>query len=375
MRLIFLLLIAFLLSSCVPNFYGGYYKPSYADKTAKDVLAYCGGQAGPPSGVTFELPSNVTVNVKTSKTYKSAEDDYRYEIILKAPSGVDLRFLSNTITLNYPDRQTLQENTTMRMHASGKVKIDTPLQFEQFCPVVKNSMTTLSESTFMSVEFWFKEEHNLTEKPASVEMVLPPIEYKDSVYPSSSIVMKAHSLGKNADYLTEAIESKKLHRYNECRRLTPHLSCKNILETMENKGFEKQVGDFDIFGRVNWRQWSTNNELNILLKIKTNVTEPWRVGAKNIRLKNLSDNSTITTDFIFGNVYCQNNSLPLSTPINNKETNSTVTLVIEGGIGSTPNKEVEILLPELFINKKVYKFKPIRLELRIFDVGIDPFNC
>lgn len=364
MKFVYFILMVVFFSGCVPNFYNQFYKPTYDDNSTKSRRAYCGGQAGPPTGIIFDLPENIKATVKT---WKNSNGENTYNISFNIPDNVTTEFLTDKIIVKQTEGVKLKAPTTMRLFAHKNIKANTAYKFESLCPISKETVDKLDKPMPINIELSVVTFYQTP--PKNLTIHLPEILVNSKTeYAIPPIVLKMYS---DKYYLTDELQEIRLKEYSNCKQQTPELTCDNILVNY-NKSFIETGDTYTLSGRLFWRSW--NNQLMLLLKTQVNTYEQWKFTTKTIILEDTVNHSQILVEPKFINIFCKHDSLPLKTKIYNRA-NSSVTLDIEGALDTSLSSNIEILLPSMRIGNSIYHFKSIFLNFQFFDAGIDPFNC
>lgn len=371
MKYIVIILTTFLFSGCVPTIYNTYYKPSYDDNSTQTVAAYCHGYAGPPSGISFEIPNGIKVNVKTRKQYN--KDDYGFKIAFKIPSNTNIQFLSDELTIIFPNGSKETQQKKMGVSTLLRSQPLSAYQFGNFCPHVEAQEIDQKVLSNVNVGFSISEKKNVKEHPDVIQLQLPLITLNNRVKEIPSITMRSFSSGSFFYYLTEEFQNKRLKRYNECLKINSKKICKYGLTTANNS-FEYITNDFHLTGRVVWNKQEGVNQFYVHTNVKALTNMTWQFNTNTVQIVDINNSLKYSTEINPMTIYCTNENItPLNALIQSMK--DEVKLDVEGTIGEEKPKYIDILLPSMMINGKVFHFKPIRLELHLFDFGVDPFNC
>ncbi|HEY9203423.1 MAG TPA: hypothetical protein VIM82_03740 [Sulfurimonas sp.] len=371
MKFILYILIILFFNGCVPNFYGPYYKPSYDDNSTQPVSANCGGQAGPPSGISFNIHGGIKVDVKTRQKFK--QDDYAFSIFVKVPLNTNAKFLSNNVMFTLPNGTKIDGPKTMKLSSSLNNTPLSTLQFGAFCPNVHNLNNENKHNSYMSVSFSATADQNMTYMPTPIQIQFPSLVIDNAKMKIPVIDMQAFPQGSFAYYLTEHMQNVRNQSYKDCLTRSTDKICSFILRT-SNNSFEKVIDDFNLSGRVVWNQQVQKNQLYIHTNIKTSTNKTWKFDTDVFQITDLKTETMYSAKINTLAIYCVNDDIPITTPI--QSLYGTVELIIQGTIiGITPPSFINVQLPPMSINGKVFYYKPIRLELQMFGLGIDPFNC
>lgn len=377
MRTMFLCLAAVFFAGCVPAMYGPYYEPSYADDSAEPVLEACYGQAGPPSGLKFSIPDGIVVEVSTAKHYGSEREDYPFYVMLRIPSGVDAAFLSDEVQIMLlPEGTKLPSPDSIRVVSSVRADGNATFAFDAVCPVSAKTVKSAGNDAAFSLDFWIRDEQDMGFVPDQLELHLPALVVDENTMECRPIIMDARTTRSDVNYLTTAMQEHLQERYRRCLDETPERRCKNIINIYQ-EGFRETYGDFTLSGRMSAGIGSIPHPMGIGLKVDANTTEPWRFGSSEMVVKDTASGREIRRNIRTVYVRCDSFQVPVTTPVRvpSGMQDAASTLFIEGSLGMQLHSRIEIRLPPMRINGRIYEFKAIRLELNVFDGGIYPFNC
>lgn len=358
--LTFLFIIS-VFSGCLPMVYSPYYQPSYDDSSVVSLNGVCGGKGtlGPSSGIEFALPSGIIVDFRTRNDEGSEND--RFNVIIQIPSGVNAHFLSDEITVKFPDGTTNKQKTLMSVNGTKRVEPHVSLSFpiDQYCPVSGENA-----NNHLSAELWaWNQNLDAVGTYKQLELILPKITVNGDAYSFNPITIYPYQIGTNA-YSDSS--------YQGCLRLSPKGRC--IMSYIaQTEKFEEKAGVFNLSGRAYWLQDKDNNHIEVNLDFRTQKNATLKLDTETLVLRDGTTKSTITTKLDFVDINCHAESLPLITPLSGL--NSNLVVYLDGNIGSKQYSQMDVYLPSIVINGRIYNFKPIHLKRVRVDGGIVPFNC
>lgn len=374
-------LCATTLSACIPAPYGAYYRPAYPDPAATLRKAYCGGQAGPPSNLSFELPAGVRFSVGATRGYAERQHrEWPLTIGIALPPGSEFQFLSDNLGISEekekPGRSLsplLAVGATISLRGDAWVDIDalgpTPRAAAQGY-LAANPGKTLAEVHFPGTALG-------TVASASLRLELPAIA-RGSGTPATpaSIDLAADVYRPGSRIYRSAGAREALEvRYARCQRETPQAKCHYIREHDANS-FQAVQGDFTYSGRVWVWDLAKPTPLEMKVSLESRSAEKWRLATPTIRLHDPATGETREQRIDTMNVAIRY-AAPLSTRVfaNPDTLQDKLSLRIESSLGDSEASHYFVTLPPFRYNGKEYRPAPIELELRRFDGGLEPFNC
>lgn len=381
MRSIVLLLLMYLLTACVPAPYGPYYRPSYPDNSAALIKEFCGGEAGPPSVLTFNVADGVTFTVATAKSYSErSRKDVPLTITLNVPSNTTAQFLSDDLSISGSP--------------NGEDKIAVPLQVAALVPMGKKDVVDIDRIgpvTSLAVQKFIQAhpDHAVSEvhidfnlgnekfHPEVISLHLPAFSTSGASITIPPLKLVANTQDKGWwKYETREHKQAREERYVRCLKETPHLHCKNILQVID-EGFRLDMAGIEITGRLAKADFTQKPKITGRLNFASRSVEPWQFSTNHIRAEDIKTGETHHYYFNQFAVFFGWYDVPLSTAIKggHSELGGNKTLRIATSLGEKYLSKYYIKLPPILINGHKYVLKPIELELKLFDGGIEPFNC
>jgi hypothetical protein len=373
-----LLPMIFLLSACVPAPFGAYYKPDYASDSATLIKEYCQGEAGPPSVLTFKATHGVAITVTTAKSYMdSAREDTPLTITVNVPKNTAIQFASDNLriseTLNGEGYKAL---TTLKVAALVPMGKDDVVDLDSAGPVssmvAKKAISSQSAASVskahIDIEFPDKQFH-----PDVAVLHLPAVNIKGETitFPAPSLIANTQDKGWWRYESKEHQQAREV-QYSRCVADTPQLHCKNILQIIDTS-YRLTNSGFDISGNLFMAGFTQNPTLTGRLDFSNSTTDPWHFTTNDIYVEDIKTGDVRHFYFDKFSVFFGWFDVPLTTEVKGAKADATIR--IETTLGKRMRPKYYIKLPPMLINGQEYVFKPIELDLKMFDGGVQPFNC
>ena len=385
-----LLTVLGFLGGCIPAPMGKYYKPIYPDATARYSGDECHGQAGAPASLSFVI-AGVTINVTTIRTYSEKDrKDRPLRISIAVPTGTQIQFLSNEIRIsNSLQDQGRSISPDFDIAASVAMASDEVADFSKIAPTPFSSAKTKDLAKNFSASTWLNFSWKDNFVPSAFSMEIPPILLLDSVQADRlPIILPAKAKKRLARYpgeyksqtsliyATNESESALAEKYAKCISETPDAKCGNVL-IYDEAGFKLEKNGFKYSGRWYVYDVERHTPFSGEIKIEFKQSVRWKFASNRIRLIDSSTNAEKVYTFDSFPLHF-NYQVPIDTPIRgvNNDTYSKVTTAsINSSLGEEESSKYFVKIPPLLINGKRYEVAPIELEKRVFDFGLEPFNC
>ena len=371
--------LCFVLGGCIPAPYGAYYRPSYPDPSATLSKEYCGGQAGPPSTLSFSAPEGVIVSVSAPRLRIDSEQERRLRIRISIPAGTRLQFLAEGFELAESLEGTGHRiSVDISLNTSFKLGIDNWVDIEQFGPtdaqVARNFATSNPEHPITAAHLSVP---NLKAfAPDTVSLQMPAISQDStSMLPSPIELLSDSRTNSSRVYRTKPYVQALEERIAKCRTETPQRKCGDIAR-YDAEGLRLTLDSFTLSGRFWVWDVQTNTPFRSELTLTTNDVARWRFAGPEIRFTDLATGD-IRQDRMGPMLVSWRLKVPFATAIKAVDTgeNPSTRLLIESSLGTRDASRYVIRLPPVLINGEEYILKPIKLELHRFDGGLEPFNC
>lgn len=376
-----LALCATSLSACIPAPYGAYYRPAYPDASASLRKAYCGGQAGPPSHLSFELPAGVRFSVSTTRGYTERQRrDWPLAIGIALPSGSDFQFLADRLHISEDKEKSARSLAQqMAVGTSATLRGDAWVDIDALGPTSRAAAQAyLAANPGKSLaEIHFPSAALDTVAPAGLLLELPAIAHGSgtpATPPPMSLAADIYRPGSRI-YRSAASREAVQARHARCQRETPQAKCHYILEHDANS-FQAVQGDFTFRGRVWVWDLAKPTPLEMKVDLESRSADKWRLVTPTFRLRDPATGAALEQRIDTMNVAIHY-TVPLSTRVFASPDNplGKVSLQIESSLGEAEADRYFVTLPPFRYNGREYEPAPIELELRRFDGGLEPFNC
>ncbi|HJW03225.1 MAG TPA: hypothetical protein VJ548_08090 [Azospira sp.] len=379
------------LSACVPAPLGKYYKPIYEAPGATYSGDQCRGQAGAPASLTWEVADGVTLNVSAWRSYGERDrPDRPLRLTFQLPLDTRFQFLADGIRVSkraedegqvIPAKLDIAATIMMPSGQAVDMTNIAPTPFND--PAARQAVENFSGS----VSLHFSWQDNFV--PQALAMEIPPIVLLDT--PSTALApLKVLATAKKRPdrypgefksqtsliYTTPASEAALAARYAKCTQETPPRKCEQI-PLYDDGGFSLAQRGFNFSGR--WYVYDVEKHTPFSGSLNVAYSEPvkWKFASNNIRITDLSSQAERTYQFERFPLYLRY-QVPFATPVrgvNDAPYSKTTSININSSLGREELPRYFIKLPPVLINGKQYQIKPIELERRLFDFGLEPFNC
>lgn len=386
-----LLMLMTLLSACVPAPLGKYYKPVYSDSSATYSGNSCGGKAGAPALMTVALTDGVTLTIDAWRSYgEQSRKDIPLHITMQLPKGVQAQFMSNEIRVS-SHAQNGGQNMPTEIEISAAVLIpsDGVVDMQEIAPTPfpdRGSVQTVTKFS-ANTAFYFSWKDNFV--PSSISMDIPTIVLLDGAAKELLPMKLTANARKRPDtypgqyksstsliYANQASELALAQKYARCIKETPHLKCKQIL-LYDDGAFNLEQQGFNFSGRLYVFDVEKHSPFSGELHVEYQDAVKWKFVSNIIRMTDLSNMAQRTYQFDKFPLSFRY-QVPLNTPVrgvNDAPHSKTTNLSINSSLGTENLQKYIVQLPPLLINGKLHQIKPVELEKRVFDFGMEPFNC
>lgn len=378
-----LLLTSGLLAGCIPAPYGPYYRPSYPDPSAVMTQANCGGQAGPPSRLSFALPDGISVSLNTSSDTPGTDASTKAEtrsvlrLALSLPPGSRLAFLEDRLQIDAGDGTALLVSPPASVSATHPLQAGDTMSSVRLAPVDPERLT--AHSMPGAPVFTAKASFGLVSpdyQPDRLTLTLPALRHDGSTLnlPPLQLDAAAYRPGWH-NYSTADARAKQQAEHRQCQTKTPEQHCEYLLTTYE-EGFRSRHGEVEASGRLLIIERPQGHRLDAYLDYAFFAGDTWQLASDQATLVDTANGARRDLPLTSLVAHIQLTELPLSTAVRNPSSDGRgkVTMWLDIPLpGSAARYTIQ--LPEVEINGKRHRPKPLTLERRLLDGGIEPFNC
>lgn len=349
----------FSVSSCVIGPQGTYYQPSYPDSSAKFEGGECHGTAGSPSVIKFSTEDGS--NIKFSLNSGNG-GDMLLKILLDVLHDSSAQFASSNIHLTDPKsgKEWTKKAQTIKLLQGPTIPIpaSSTINFDEIGPTTPLHVPiNISWNDF---QVWLP--FSITNyHPRAVKVHLPTIVANNKEYEIPPI---------------ELVENKKIKERNILKangKQNPFLWWPYIANERQD-GSWSNVDGFIIGGGVTSSyQKGLEDEFSGNIMVAFPPSTKWRFSSNRIRFVDVHTKKEHYVNF--------ENILPrfdlvvsFLAPVLGRGSITKTTAVTNIVVSDKELESLIVRLPELFINGKEIRLKPITFRKK-FGVGVIPFNC
>ena len=375
------------LIGCVPAPMGKYYKPIYADAAPTYSGDLCYGKAGAPAILTIPLADGVRLSVSAQKNYLEKDRaDRSLRLSLEVPFGAAIQFASSEIhvghDLNDPGVVTKADAF---VSALLMVPAAEPADMQRLAP----TSFSVQEVRRFSASTWLDFTIGDHFVPDGFTMELPRlVRSLDTKSNQSPVVLSATARRHTDRYPGEYKNKTSLYyetpeslqllkdKIAKCEREGRGDKC-NSITTFDVGEYKLERDGFEFSGRWYVYEVEANSPFSSQLKIRTTNPEPWRFEQNRIRL--VEKGTGAERIYTFEQYPLSiGYMVPMGTQIrgvNRSKNDEPTSATIESSLGVDEAATYVVRLPDLMINGRRFQIKPILLERRLLDFGLEPFNC
>lgn len=378
-----LTLVVLLLAGCIPAPMGKYYRPSMQGLSTSYSGSDCHGQAGAPAVLDAELAPGVTARVDAMVLSGTREASRTLHIVLSIARGTEVQFMGNTLQIakGRDAWQTLRvpiDVSAARLIPSGVVMAE----------IAPTATSAIDSATFRArAVFYYELPHYV---PEQFTMSVPAIRVVgDGTVPAATFdAVKQRRperyKGEYRDhqsliYTTPESRARLAQKLEACRSAVAARAkgfhCEN-LPLYDDGGLIRSMGPFALTGRWYVFNVEEGKPFNGELSIEYKKPLDWAFVSDELTLQDNSGQVTrvsLQTMRVFFSY-----EAPLDTAVhgvNDTSPSDATTLSIQVPLGTAEGSNYRIKLPPMRVNGTVYQVPPIDLEKRLFDIGLEPFNC
>lgn len=358
-----------LLCGCLPAPYGPYYHPTYADPAAAvPVKAYCGGQAGPPTGLTGPLAPGLRWKVDAAGASQAAPV---LRIQFQLAPGQVLQFQDDRVQVEAGGRAS-GERMPLRTVSQFRVAADQVAHALAPAPVARPGAAGGAPTARMSVGSGFAP-GIAGLRPERLTLQWPDVVWADGAVTRFPAVALQGALDRGWFRYRSAQESARLRaRHAQCLQETPNQNCRFILESHEHS-FMVQSDGATLEGRLLVTD-PARPRLDAYITLDLPRVLPWRWSAPQAVVTDAESGRSTRQPLAASAVTVTQDGLPLSTRLQAPEGGET-SVGLELPLQPAAAPRYRVLLPPLELQGVPLRLQPIELERRLLDGGIEPFNC
>ncbi|WP_425259651.1 hypothetical protein ACPOLB_02145 [Rubrivivax sp. RP6-9] len=369
------------LAGCLPAPYGTYFRPSSTAPFEVRREA-CGGQAGPPTRLSMQLPSGIAIEASAQRDHVLGDaSGIPLRLRLTLPRQRRVRFLG--------DRPTLQEQRSGRelalpvsVELLGVATVDVGDRVD--VAVLHPAGGPLPGAAAPYGSATLRLDGPLGEAPLQMEVQLPALWLGDERLVLPPVTLQRPPSPDFTTYRSAALQQQVQARADACRRDTPQRDCAAILRHAE-LSFDERIGTARWLGE--WRYTTVRNARPLLgmLRLEPGDARPWRLDRDAVvGLHDLASGQrhvvplgSVGSVGSVGRIdVAYRGPLPLSTPLHARPAPAGADTHIDIGArlpGDVPSFEVR--LPPVQVDGETVALPAIQFERRSFDGAFQPFNC
>ena len=361
-----------LLAGCVVTPYGPYYRPSTAHPGARHKGAWCRGVAGPPAVIELPLAPGVLLTAVAQREYlERNRPELPLRIKLTLPPA-PARFVDGALRVTVGG-ETIGSAPQVSVFRYAPLPADGWIDPARVRPsgalaagadhVGPNGKATLDLTTGIGFTPDRIVLDGLVIEQAGRRIAMPPVE-----------MTRPASAGNISGYTSAAMQARLQARVADCRRDTPQRNCQNILDYASHS-FELDEPDAQFSGRWYRFDGRADRPINGDIELKLKRPERWRLLTSALTVTDVASGTRRPPE-IRRLVLALLDRVPLDAPLfagpvdGSAEAQMSVEVLLPGGTG-----DFELRLPALLLGERRIDVPVIRFERRVFDGGIEPFNC
>ncbi len=367
-----LLLVAGL-AGCLPAPYGPYYQPTYANPEAQVVKAYCGGKAGPPTGLSTPLAPGVRLQINASD---AARLPPMLGLQFRLDPGALVQFQANTLAVGDGTAEVRMPGS-LRVSSQARVPADQPIDMVALGPIDPSAWrSTPGLAAPQAVVGTGFAGGVPGTRPDWLVLQWPAIRWADGSMTTFEPVRLEAQLSRSGwlEYRSAQESAGLKDRYAQCIKDTPQRNCMNILQSYEN-GFTLRAGTATLTGRLLITD-PAKPRLDTYIRLELSGTQAWRWAQAHALMTDGSSGAVTQQPLGVSAVTVFHPSLPLTTPLRGPvAATGDAAAYLEVPLQPAAAQHYRIQLPPLDVNGQRVQPLPIELQRRVLDGGIEPFNC
>jgi hypothetical protein len=362
------------LTGCIVAPYGAYYRPHSADPDARYKRAWCQGQAGPTTRIEFQSDSGVTLFARAERDYlERSRPELPLRLSLTLPGGVPARFEGGRVQIAGAGGAAIDAPVTVLASGGVTLPADAWVDVAALRPAGR-VVAGAGEYSHGRARVRVSGPAGFTPEVFSFEG--PSVEVEGSVIAFPALEVRRPASAGNPNEYRSATEQANLEaRAAACRRDTPQRACQNLIDYGASRSFHFDRGPLQWQGRwfrAAWRSGETWLDGEMWLASR----EPgrWRFVSNRIELRAADGTKQTLTFAQFELRFIDR--IALDAPLHERpverraDTQVQIEALLPGDIG-----DFEVRLPPLRVGDQRVAIAPIGFDKRVFDGGIEPFNC
>jgi hypothetical protein len=347
-RFIVPLLFMLTFSSCAVGPQGTYFHPSYPDNSVTFEGGWCGGAAGPPAVVKFSMDYGAQLYVSLKQIN---DGGVRLMLSQHIPYGVSTQFAAEDIRITNPKQGSnwvIKPKYNQVIHPISPLSPEATIEFEAIFPVEGKYITeNLSILKEFHVSFPVSLEKS---RPDSIELLLPNIVIDNKEFNVPAVKFAENKVQPEYDWWPD------------------------------HRAFTAVSGKWSSLNGCFWGATATGDDGGYWAHINFSCPPDikWRFASREVRMVLLGTSEERLINF--DEIRPSYPKVNFTTPIINRASRLLNAYAVGSddatglALDSKDRDEVIVELPDIIINGKRRKIKPISFKKSI-GFGIIPFNC
>jgi hypothetical protein len=363
------------LAGCVATPYGAYHRPTSADPGARGVRAWCGGTAGPQTGLEIDVGFGVKVSARTERaTAARAEAGLPLRVAIVLPRDRAVRVQPGAVSVRSLGDGVLALAPSLRAYGGAEAGV---LDEVDVAPLRPGGRAGVAADA-MAPQGWVVLDLQgfEGEPPLAFELAGPGLiaDGRRRAFPALTL-RRAASRDTIGWYRTSAQLQQLVDRVAACQRETPTRACENTLRHSP-ASFELDDGLVTWHGEIGALNLATAPQrLRAEILFAVRGAARWRLDGDRFPLRDL-DHGRLQTlraarmRLRFDETLPRDAVVELAASAAATPATLAVDFTLPAGIG-----DFEVRLPPVQAGDRRLEFAPLRFERRSLDGGIEPFNC
>lgn len=362
------------LAGCVVAPYGPYYRPSTAAAGARYRGAWCQGRAGPVAVVELPIAPGVTMTARAQRDFLERDrPELPLRLALTVPAGLPLRFADARLpVVETGSGRTIPADVRVHVYRHARLEPGDWIDLPRIRPGGLAGAPQKSEAPHGSARLQASFERGFTPERLLFDGIA--FEHADGPMKLPALrLARPASKASPRDYRSAELHAELVAESAACRRDTPRLACDNIVEH-SSVSFRVQQPAARFSGR--WFVFGDGADAHIEAEVRVEPHTPgrWRVASPDVRVRDEAGSGrTARIDRVH---VATNDRVALDTALfagrvdGSGDARMTIEVPLPGAV-----PDFEVALPDLLLGAERIRIAPLRFERRVFDGGIEPFNC